>query len=162
MTTPPITAPAAPAAPAVDLPSSVRALAKARAALAATEAVVNAAREEFLSANAELFARYDAEKASAVAARSIVEALALEAFARLRTKKLMAGVEIKLRSTLTYDKATALEWAKTSKMALLPESLDTKAFDKIAGATPLPFVQYGEVPVVNVASDLSAVLGAEE
>lgn len=154
-----MTTPLTPAVDApVDLPSSVRALARARATLAATQATVNASREEFITANAELLARLDAEERAVANARAVIDALALSEYARLSIKKLTAGVEIKLRGTMVYDKAQAFGWAQLSKLALTPESLDVKAFEKIAKATPLPFVQYGEEPIVNVSSDLSALL----
>jgi len=156
MTTPPITAPAV-GAP-VDLPSSVRALAKARATLAATDATIAAIKAEYLAANAELFAQHDAEEQAVDDAQSVVKALALEAFARLRTKKLTAGVEIAMAKEYAIDEAAGLAWARETRRCLIPEALDVKMVKKLVAIEPLPFATVSEAPSVRIASDLSALL----
>ena len=68
------------------------------------------------------------------------------------------GVEIVLTSTMDYDKGLAIAWAQVKQMALIQESLDAKAFAKIAKATRLPFVTYDKMASVRIMSDLSKVL----
>lgn len=62
---------------------------------------------------------------------------------------------------MSYDDTAALAWARETKMALVPESLDRKNFEKIAKATPLPFVTYRQEPRVTLATQLNAALLVE-
>ena len=69
------------------------------------------------------------------------------------------GGAVKLFTVYTYDPANALAWAREKQMALVPEQLDVKAFEKIAKATPLPFVQVGQEPRAAISADLDKALG---
>src|SRR5690606_14325188 len=69
-----------------------------------------------------------------------------------------AAVTVAVSHVPQYDDAEALEWARKTGMALIPESLDKKALEKIAKATTLPFVKMVDKPSIRVASDLAAAL----
>jgi len=69
-------------------------------------------------------------------------------------RKPASGVEIKIFEELDYEIHLALIWAKEHDMALM---LDTKAFEKIAKASPMEFVQIVQVPKCQIASDLEKV-----
>jgi hypothetical protein len=66
---------------------------------------------------------------------------------------------VKEKTELVYDPAQAFTWAREKQMALVPESLDRRAFEKIAKATPLEFVTEKITPVAQIATDLAKVLG---
>ena len=68
------------------------------------------------------------------------------------------GVKVKLFDRLDYNKDFAFSWAKEKGMCLIPESLDVKAFEKIAKATDLPFVLVDVTPKAYIDSDLSKVI----
>ena len=77
---------------------------------------------------------------------------ALEIYAADPTNKKPApGIGIRVGSRLMYDSGQALEWAKGSGLAL---KLDVPAFEKIAKATPLPFVSTEDVPTATIAKEL--------
>jgi len=141
-----------------DLQTAVRALAERRRDLEATEASLGAAWEEFKAANAELYARREAEAVALSNADAVVRMLALKEFERLNIKKLTTGVEIKTTKKFAIDETAGLAWAKQHGMLVLPESLDVAGAKKMAGVTPLPFVTVTEAPTVFIASDLSALL----
>ena len=84
-----------------------------------------------------------------------VKALALAAYEATGNVSPASGVLVKLFDTQEYDGAKALEWAREKRMALTPECLDVKAFEKIAEATPLDFVTYSKTPKPTIATDLS-------
>ena len=68
------------------------------------------------------------------------------------------GVAVKMHDRLDYSKDFAFSWAKEKGMCLIPESLDVKAFEKIAKATDLPFVLIDVTPKAYIDSDLSKVI----
>ena len=85
-------------------------------------------------------------------------ALVLDAFAKNPDEKKPApGVAVQVKEVLEYDEAAAFEWAKATGMALIPQSLDRSAFEKIAKVTDLPFVVKKEVPAATIATDLDKV-----
>ena len=81
------------------------------------------------------------------------KALAIAAY-ELDPDSATPGVTVKLFSTMEYDAGAALAWAQEKRMALVPESLDVRGFEKIAKATVLPFVTYGSEPRPSIATDL--------
>ena len=135
---------------------AVRKLAEARAGLDFLKAKIDARRAEF---SASLAGDLDA---LAFAQREVdeytneVKAEALAEFEANGTKK-FDGCEVKVFTKLDYPEADAFAWAKESGLAL---TLDKKAFEKIAKATPLPFVVEVQEPKVTIASDLSAFIEA--
>lgn len=75
-----------------------------------------------------------------------------------KNKQIADGAAVKVTKVYTYDAGKALAWARETKMALIPESVDRKALERIAKATPLPFVTITEEPSATLASDLSQYL----
>jgi hypothetical protein len=71
------------------------------------------------------------------------------------TKKLPHGLGVRVTQSLVYDADTAFQWAQEHKMAL---SLDKKAFEKIAKASPLDFVTVEEVPTITIPTDTAKLL----
>lgn len=72
------------------------------------------------------------------------------------------GIEVKLTTSIEYNAASALEWAKEHKLAL---KLDTAAFEKLVktGTAVTPFVTvHVDVPRVYIASDLGKALEASK
>ena len=100
----------------------------------------------------------EADKRAMEAEDSAIRGLAMVAYETTGNKAPCAGVSLVITKKLRYDDADAFAWAKQTGMALQPESLDRKAFEKIASAAPLPFVQVEEVPAARIASDLTAAL----
>lgn len=114
-------------------------------------------------------ARFDAEfaaeieavgaaKANRESAEAAAKALGLAHFQLTGEKKPTPGLEVKERTTLTYADADALAWAKQTGIGLVPETFDRKALDKVAKATPLPFVTITTEPQVQLATDLTPYL----
>ncbi len=99
-------------------------------------------------------------KRSLEACDSGVRALAVLEFERTSTKKPAPGIEIVESKEFDVDETAGLEWARASKMCLIPESLDRSAAIKIASVQPLPFVTVRTVPAVRIASNLTAALSA--
>ena len=118
------------------------------------------AREAFERAHAFDIAKAKESQAAVDAAETALRAIVAEHYAATAEKKPAPGIEVKTRATLSYDRAEALRWGKSVGMALVPEALDVKAFEKIAKATRLDFVTYGEEPMVTIATDLDKALAA--
>lgn len=148
---------------ATTLIEAVRELHAARAAAAVTKAAVDDSRKAWEAANAPLLATKKLQDEAVAAAETTVRALADAAYkANPADRKPAPGVEIKMFKTILYNAERALEWAKKAGMCLIPEQLDEKAFGKVAQATKLDFVSYGEEPKVQIATDLEKALAAAE
>lgn len=80
--------------------------------------------------------------------------LTLEAYAQTGNKAPMKGVGIREVTELEYDNKNAFDWAVEHKMAL---KLDTSAFEKIAKASPLDFVEVSHPPQATIATQLEEV-----
>lgn len=130
-------------------------LAEARDGMAVAKALVDAKRAAFEASIAEDVAALNEWKSLVEARTEIVKDEAMKKYEAHGTKK-FDGCEVKLFTKLDYPKDKAFEWAKESGLAL---TLDAKAFEKIAAATPLPFVTETKEPRVTIASDLSAFVG---
>lgn len=133
-------------------------LADARADKAAADDALAMKRAEFARENAALVAHTTSLATEVATAEGAVRALAREVYDRTKDKAPIAGVSIKLFSTMEYEEERALAWARATKMALIPESLDAKAFAKIAAVTPLEFVTYRQEPRVVIATQLTEAL----
>lgn len=144
------------------LQDAVRKLAIARSAEAAAKAALQAKQDAFATENAALIATGRAAKESVAQAEADVRALASAAFTQTGERKPAVGVEIKVTKGLDYDPEKAFAWAKATKMALIPEQLDVKAFEKIASVTDIDFVGKVEHPKVFIASDLEKALAAAD
>jgi hypothetical protein len=143
------------------LRNHLRTLADARANQLAIDEEVRRVRAEFDAANHALLANQRDGKGLIEALERDARALALALYAVTGEKSVAPGVEIKVGKEYVYGPADALAWARETKMCLLPESLDEKAFKKIAAATPLPFVTIREEPKAFLATQLNAAEYAE-
>lgn len=141
----------------IDLRGRLEQVHRARTALATITATIRAQREAFEASIAELVEIQKVQQQTVAEAEVAAKAAATYVYAEKHEKKPHDGVEIKLFSTMEYDDAQALAWARETKLCLVPESLDRKAFEKVAKATELPFVRQGEEVRVQLASDLSKV-----
>lgn len=148
----------APAVGVEQLADQVKVVALLRRALKQSSDELAAARDDFERDHAALMERIKDRAAAVDAAEAGLRALALAHHARTGETKPTAGVEVKLYATLRYDPQTALAWAKQTNLALVPESLDARAFEKVAKATPLPFVTTEHAARAQIATDLSKIL----
>lgn len=82
---------------------------------------------------------------------------ALAQYEATGAKKLPHGVGVKIATRMIYDAAAAFEWAKSHDMAL---QLDKTAFEKIAKASPMEFVEFVEVPTATLPTDTAKLLEA--
>lgn len=130
-------------------------VAERRREQAALMAKVAQLREEFNALNALLFDQYADAKARTEEAERHCKEQASAVWAATGDKEPAPGVKVKMRTTLVYDPADALQWAKGAGLAL---QLDTKAFEKIAKATPVPCVTITEEPQATLATDLDTAL----
>lgn len=144
------------------LTEAVRSVHETRQALATTEATIREQRAAFEAQIAGLLANQKAQRAAVEQAEVALKAMVTLAYAETHEKKPVLGVEVKTFQTIRYDEARALEWGRTAGMCIVPESLDRKAFEKVAKATALPFVEYGEEVRVQIATDLSAAVAPTE
>ena len=138
------------------LKAQLRALADARAEKATLDDQVKALKAAFDAEHADLFARQKAHGSAVDTLERDVRALAVASFSATGDKKPVPNVEIVMSSTLSYDEKAAFAWAQKTGMALVPQSLDTKAFENIAKATPLDFVTYQQTPSVRIATQINA------
>lgn len=140
----------------------LRALADLRAYLAAVTDALSQKRAQFNAENAEILGHAKTISDAVATAELQVRTLARLAYERTGEKAPAPGVEIKVAKAYSWEPAAALAWAQQTRMCLVPESLDEKAFTKIAKAAPLPFVRITEEPRAFIASQLNATdyLGA--
>jgi hypothetical protein len=141
--------------------AAVRRVAEARRQHAAAKALVDGPLKALKESLAPQIAAADALAAAVFEAEAELRAVAQAAYEGTGNKKPFPGVAIQLRAKLEYDAVQALAWAQQTRMALSPEALDVKAFEKIASAADLPFVTKHTVPVATIATDLDAVLPSE-
>ena len=142
------------------------AVARARAAEAGLAGRVKALKEEQAAALAPHLAELKAAQLAVEQAETEAKARAVAEWnatpAEARTKKLLEGVGIQEREVFTYDQEKAFAWAQEKKLALIPESLDVKAFESFVKTSPatFPFVTRTMEPVATLAKDLSRYLDA--
>lgn len=116
-------------------------------------------RAEFEASIADITETHKLASADAETCENELRALALAAYTSDPTNKKPApGVSVAMEKVISYDPLVALVWAQNTKLALLPERLDEKAFLAIARATDLPFVTLSERPSIKLATDLNAAL----
>jgi len=85
-------------------------------------------------------------------AESRLREMTLQAYAETGDKAPCPGVGIREITRLEYDPQVALLWATDHRLSL---KLDTQAFEKIAKASPLEFVQIRQEAQATIATDLS-------
>lgn len=138
------------------LAEQVREVAQLRAEKEQLAARIKDAREAFEATILDQTTRLKTVSEALSMAEAHAKALAVAIYSTTGETKPADGVTIKRMTRLEYDEAEALAWAKQTGMALIPETLDRKALEKIAKASPLPFVTVTEDPSATLASDLSA------
>ena len=119
-------------------------------------------RDAFDAENARLInaVRMGAEQVAQQ--EDVVRALARVAFDSTQNPKPAPGVEVKQFKTYRYDDGEAFAWAKRANVAVIPEQLDRKAFEKIAAASALDFVRVETEPRVAIATDLDKALATAD
>lgn len=142
------------AKPTATLIDAARRLVEARAKMAGTVAILKARADAFAAENAALFDDKKRIEGEIAAAEADVKSLARAHYDATKDKAPMKGVTIKEFDVLVYDPAQAFAWAQEKKMALVPESLDAKAFEKIAAVTPLSFVARKKEPQVQIGKTI--------
>ena len=138
------------AKPTATLIDAARRLVEARAKVEQASLIYRAKVAEFTERYAWLAEDKKSAEALVAAAEADVRSLARAHYDATQDKTPMKGVTVKEFDVLVYDPKIAFAWAQEKKMALVPESLDVKAFEKIAGATPLPFVTKKKEPQVQI------------
>lgn len=123
---------------------------------------LKALRDAFEAENARLinFVRVAGEQVAEQ--EDAVRALARAAFDATQDPKPAPGVEVKQFKKYRYDEGEAFAWAKRAQIALVPEKLDVRAFEKIIAATPLEFVRAEIEPRVQIATDLDKALAVAD
>ena len=140
------------------LTEQVRQVARMRDMEANAKFVVEEARKVWEDAHAEEIANLAYAKAAREEAEAAAKALGLAHFNMTGEKAPVAGLAVKEKTVLTYAPEAALAWAKQTGVGLVPETFDARAIEKVAKATPLPFVTITTEPQVQLASDLTAYL----
>jgi hypothetical protein len=84
-------------------------------------------------------------------------------YEQTREARPAAGVQVKLYTRLEYDQEKADSWTRERGLAripekIIPETLDRRAFEKIARATVIDFVVKKQEPKVTIATDLEKAL----
>lgn len=139
----------------MDLTSQIRTVQTARTTHAALAAELAAMQRAFEADRADLITAVASTKATVAAEEATLRTMTLLNYELTGDKAPAAGVGIRIVKKVKYEFARAFEWAKVSGMAL---TLDAKAFEKIAVATPLPCAEIEEVPQATIATDLAAAL----
>lgn len=137
-------------------------VARLRAVADNANAWLKAKREEFEASISTEVQSVNVARAALAESESNARALIVAIYETSGDKKPAEGASVRLTTKLTYTDEDALAWAREKKMALIPESVDRKALEKIAKVTPLPFVTITEEPSATLASDLSQYLAPVE
>jgi len=122
-------------------------------------ALLQTRREAFDRDNAQTLLALREEENRVEAAEAAARALALAHYRDTGEATPTPGIAVKLFDILDYEPERAFAWAREKQMALVPESLNVKAFEKIAKATALEFVTVKQTPKVQIATDLAKALG---
>ena len=123
-------------------------------------ATVKALREQFEASIAHHTARLKTLNDAVASSEASARAIAVALYHTTGEKKPTEGVQIKVTTKLVYDPAEAFAKAKAMGVAIVPEALDVKAFEKIAKASrdSFPFVEVVEEPTATLGSDLSSLV----
>jgi len=133
-------------------------VAERRAKAETCASLVKVLREDFEAEHADVIAEAARAKAALAESEANARALIVAIYETSGDKKPAEGASVRLTTKLTYTDEDALAWCRETKMALIPESVDRKALERIAKVTPLPFVTITEEPSATLASDLSQYL----
>lgn len=121
-------------------------------------------KQALADARAAFEQQYDALITRTIQAGSVVAAeeaalreLTLQRYEATGEKQPAPGVGIRLETVVDIPSpAAALEWAKTSGLALM---VDLKALKRIAAATPIPCATVRQEAKATIATDLGEALG---
>jgi hypothetical protein len=158
----------APIKPSANLDMLCKQLAQERKTKADLDAILDARRTDFEKQNKELLDCVASHGEAIKTLDSMVRGVAVAEYKAACTanpeasKSLTDYVSIVVTKKPEYNVITAIGWAKEHKMCLIPETLDTKAFESLckSDATRPDFVEIEETPTVRIASDLSKLLTA--
>ncbi len=128
---------------------AIRMVVESRQRYRSLKTQVQTLKQEFTARHVDLFKEEALGKEAVTEAETALRALAVDIFRRTAQKTVHPGVKIREVTQLAYDPKCALEWAMEHRMAL---ALDAKAFEKIAKAASLPFVQITVEPQVTLAT----------
>jgi hypothetical protein len=145
----------------ITLREAAQRLASARANVGALAVKVTEVRAAWEAAHADLLREHAEAAQDAAHADEILRKLAVVIHETTGEKSLGYGVSIATTEKLAYDQAAAVAWAKRTETLPVTETLDWKAFEKIAKSAGLAFVTKTVTPSVRIASDLDAALSAE-
>ena len=134
--------------------SSVREVAEARRELAVSANLLAERKAAFDAENKELLDLIAIQRQAVEKWEGVLREQALFHYEETGDKAPCDGVQVKIFTKYVYDPDKALEWAQAHKIALVPESLDKKAFEKIAAVQPIEFVEKKEEPQAQIASKL--------
>lgn len=135
-------------------------VAERRANAETCASLVKTLRDDFEAEHAEVIAAAATAKAALADAEASARALIVAIYETTGSKAPAVGASVRVSTKLEYDPAEAFAKAKAMGVAVIPESLDVKAWEKIVKASPatFPFVRVVEQPSATLASDLSAYL----
>lgn len=137
--------------------AALRDLRRREAEIASALAAESAA---FQATHAALIESVRQARNATAAAETALKAIAQEEYKQTAETKLCPGITVKLFETFTYDEQVAYRWCKQAGIAINPESLNRKEFEKIAKASPLAFVEYVKEPRVQISEDLDKALAS--
>ncbi len=103
-------------------------------------------RKEFDDANFELLQNYVEIRQRIIDEKGEISAEAIQEFEASGEKKLYGGIGIRVMTKLLYEETEAFDWAKEHDLCL---KLDSKAFDKVAKAQEIDFVEKEEKATVT-------------
>lgn len=129
---------------------------QARAAHDEVRAQYDLAFRSFKDQHERLLEKVELARTEQAHAESALRAAAEAHYAATGEKKPVDGVSIRETTTLEYDDADAIAWAKAAMPQLVAETLDGKAFEKVAKAAPaaVPFVTITTTGKATIASEL--------
>ena len=137
------------------LADMARAVYMAREAHANVKYVLDEARAEWEREHAPMIEAVLSHKMAMDMAEAALREAAIIEYGETGNRKPTPGVEIKVFSTLQYDREAAMAWATKHNLAL---TLDVKAFEAIARAQPLPIVRKVDEPKATLATDMGKAL----
>lgn len=136
----------------LSLSERLRRLAHARESFARVNGLLQQRREELELELAGAIAEATAAREQVSKLETEVRAAAEDHFKATGEKKPVPGIEVKQFTVVSYDPATALEWARQSGVAL---SLNKTEFERIAKTGSLPFVKIDTEPRCTISQKLT-------
>jgi hypothetical protein len=152
------TAPEGVTAGAEQIADQVRRVAELRRQRDEANTKIAKAREDFFQSIKHLTEEANKLGSECASAETMLKASALALYQKTKETRPTAGVQVKIFKTLDYDPEKADQWTRKMGLARIPDRLDVKAFEKIARATPIDFVEEKQEPRVQISIDLEKVL----